>query len=120
MSIEKYQIDSFKKEHIPFDFTYLPNIVLQNFTHESLAIWAHLMSLPDDWIVNREYLMNKFKVGRDKLNRLLKVLHSNHLMSFEYLREADGTIKSVQMIIHNGSEYYKKIINNQETSSTIS
>lgn len=127
MSIEKYEIDSFKKESIPFEFTILPNIVLQNFTNESLCIWVHLMSLPPDWNINREYLMNKFDIGRDKLDRWLKTLLDHKLMEYERIRETDGTIRKVCLIAKNGCDYYKEIFNNQqhakikveETSTTL-
>ncbi len=118
MSIEKYEIDSFKKESLPYEFTILPNIVIQNFTNEALALWVHLMSLPSDWNVNREYLMRKFSIGRDKLNRYLSTLLKNHLLEYLWISDELGRVKSVQIVVKNGMDYYKKIVINQQYEST--
>jgi hypothetical protein len=117
MSIEKYEIDSFKKEQIPFDFTILPNIVLQNFTNEALSLWVHLMSLPAAWKVNREYLMKKFGYGRDKLEKQIKSLIDHHLLSYEYIRDK-GKVKSVIIIVKNGKDYFNIILKNKVHRTT--
>jgi hypothetical protein len=105
MSIEKYDSSSWEVEHIPY--TSLPNNVLQNFTEsaDALALWAHLMSLPKDWSVNKKYIMNKFKWGKDKTEKTLSSLKKNNLLEHKTLRHEDGKIDKVIIVIKNGSKF---------------
>lgn len=116
INIDKPDFSEMVKEHIPF--TPIPNFVAQNYCHEALCIWVHLISLPPTWKVNRAYLMNKFGWGRDKLDKNLKHLIANHLLEYVWHKKPDGTVDKVSIKVKNGNDYQEKIINKQEHEST--
>lgn len=117
MSVEKPNFSGLVKERIPF--TTIPNYVLQNVLYaEALGIWCHLISLPEDWDVNRVYLMSKFGIGRDKLDKILGYLLDNFLIGYLWYRKPDGTVDKVSIVVKNGDEFLKNIINKQTDDST--
>lgn len=117
MSIVKPNFSGLVKEHIPF--TVVPNYVVQNLNSlEALGLWTHLISLPETWEVNRAYLMNKFGIGRDKLDKILKYLIANYLIEYLWIKKPDGTVDKVKIKVNNGEEFLKKIVNKQQDDST--
>jgi hypothetical protein len=113
MSIEKYKIDQFIREELPVNFTMLPNIVLNHLDDAAaLGVWCHLMSKTTDWKVNRAYLMNKFKIGRYRLDKIMDILKHHKLLEYRYNRCIDGRIESVSIIIKNGIDFAKNVAKN--------
>lgn len=110
MSVEKPDFTGLMKQKIPY--TILPNYVLQNVTDlDALGLWCHLISLPEDWNVNKQYLMNKFKMGKLKVTRLINTLRDLHLLEYIWHKNPDGTVKKVVLMVKNGEEFYEKILN---------
>lgn len=106
------------REHIPF--TVLPNYVLQNYTENgmALAVWCHLVSLPENFNVNKAYLRNKFKVGINRIDSVMADLAAHNLISYHYERDAQMRMNGVRIIVKNGEEYYEKHVINQQLNST--
>jgi hypothetical protein len=103
VTIEKLDSVKVRQEKLPY--TIHMNYVLQNVRHPlALAIWVYLSSLPADWKVHRNQLMEHFDVGRDKLGDALKYLNSNNLI--EYLQEkTDGKFGISHIIVKNGYDF---------------
>ncbi len=91
MSIEKPDSAKIRQEKIPF-IQHL-NYVLQHLRDPiALAIWCYLTSLPEDWVVHRNQLMEHFNIGRDKLGTALKFLNDNHLLEYIVDKDEKGKI----------------------------
>ena len=102
--IEKLDSAKIKQEKIPF--TQHLNYVLQNLRDPvALAVWCYLTSLPDDWIVHRNQLMEHFGIGRDKLASALKCLHDNHLIEYVIDKNEKGKFESGHMMVKAGHEF---------------
>lgn len=117
MSIEKPDFTAIIKEDIPY--TVLPNYVLQNINCPiALAVWCHLISRPVTWEVSRAHLQKHFGLGRQKIDKAIKTLIDMHLLSYHMCRHEDGTVKKVSILVKNGQEYYKKVIEQRILSTT--
>lgn len=119
MSIEKLDTVKLKQEKIPY--TMHLNYVLQNVKdHLALAIWCYLTSLPDDWHVHRNQLMDHFDIGRDKLGKALKYLNVNKLIEYVQEKTHDGQFHVSQIIVKCGIEFEilnkSRVIHNNATA----
>lgn len=102
-------INKIKQANKPF--TTFFNQVIQNiFSAEIVGVYCYLLSLPTDWIINKNHLMNHFKFGRDKLTRIMKWLNDNYLIEYEITRNNDGTIKYKTTVVHDGNDFIEKIL----------
>jgi len=104
MSIEKLDVAKVRQEKIPF--TMHLNYVLQNVRHPlALAIWVYLTSLPEDWEVHRNQLMEHFNVGRDKLKDALSYLNKNHLLEYSQDKLESGKFGNSHILVKSGHEF---------------
>lgn len=104
MSIEKPDSARIRQEKIPF--TQHLNYVLQHLRDPvALAIWCYLTSLPDDWEVRRNQLMEHFSIGRDKLATALKFLNDNHLIEYVVDKNEKGKIEAWHIMVKAGHEF---------------
>jgi hypothetical protein len=103
-TIEKLDSSRISQEKLPF--TMHMNYVLQNVRQPlALAIWVYLTSLPDDWIVHRNQLMEHFDVGRDKLANALKYLNENKLIEYVQEKLNTGKFGDSQIFVKSGYEF---------------
>jgi len=110
MSVEKQDFNSLIKEEIPF--TIIPNFVLQTISNPlALSVYCYLISLPNDWTVNKSQLRKHFAVGRDKLDAAMKFLNENYLIAYFQDRKRSGAFGNSCIIVKNGNEYRDKVIN---------
>ena len=104
MSVQKYVVS--REES---GFTLLKNTAVQGLTDiEALGLWAYLYSLPKNWFFYKDQIKNHFKIGRERLNRLLKVLQDCNLIRMENLRDKKGRFLHVNIVVYNGSEFAQK------------
>ena len=90
-----------KREKRTRPFTIIDNEFLQNgtLTPASMGVFAHIMSLPDDWNITVEYLENFFKsVGRDYIKTALKGLENAGYLERVKYRESGRFM--VDYILH--------------------
>lgn len=110
MSVEKPDFNSLIKEEIPF--TIIPNFVLQTISNPlALSVYCYLISLPNDWTVNKAQLRKHFGVGRDKLDAAMKFLNQNYLIAYFQDRDKSGIYGNSYIVVKNGNEYRDKVIN---------
>lgn len=94
MSVQKYVVTQDET-----GFTMLKNHVLQNFCDiEALGLWVYLASLPPNWTFYKQQIAAHFKIGRERLNRILKILCDHKLITIENKRDAQG--RFVHMSLH--------------------
>jgi|SRR5579863_537058 len=118
MSVNKLDFDSIIQSKK--GFTTSLNDVIQNIRDPLiLGIYVYLTSLPPQWCVNRNHLMDHFNIGREKLHKALRWLHVNYLISYEQQRNANGTVDKSTMVVHEGWEFLEKVVNNQQSSSAL-
>jgi len=113
MSIEKTNFNYLRQQKLPS--TTIPTGVLQNIKDtDVLAVYCYLASLPCGWEVNRKHLMNHFQKGRDKIDHVLKWLNNNHLLEYHRERKEDGKLGIGFIIVKDGIDFVKNVVNNQE------
>lgn len=94
MSVQKYVVTQDET-----GFTILKNHVLQNFCDvEALGLFVYLASLPPNWTFYKKQIADHFKLGRERLNRILKTLCDHKLITIEHKRDAQG--RFVHMSLH--------------------
>lgn len=106
MSIQKYDFDSFKKEHQPY--TMIPSHVIQNCPPKFIQaafLWIYLQSLPPDWKVNRAHLISHFGISERTLQSWLAWLKSVNLIDYKRVRNEGGRFDSWELIVLNGMAY---------------
>lgn len=99
MSVEKYVISKSSG-----NFTTFLNNVLQNL-HDlaALGLYCYLMSLPPGWVFHKQQLCKHARIGRDKINRLLKVLEHHNLVHIVQVRDAQGRFAHFDVQVKDGS-----------------
>lgn len=101
MSVEKLVIS---KE--ASSFTVLPNKVLQNLYHaDALGLWCYLASLPPTWEFYKDQIRTHFKIGRDKLDKLLSILKEHALIDIAYVRDAQGRFVHWHIHVYSGNGF---------------
>lgn len=92
-----------RTKSIKSDFLIAHNKLVQNsnVSFESRGLLVMLLSLPDDWVLHKSWIMKEYKIGRDKLNRMFKELKDNgYLVEMEMIRE-NGKFKGKNYMIYD-------------------
>lgn len=101
MSVDKYRI---VKESS--NYTIIPNKILQNLNnYEALGLYSYLVSLPDNWEFHKNHLSKRAKIGRDKLNNLIKLLKKCNLIDFNQERNEKGQYTEWHLHVKNGENF---------------
>ena len=102
-------------EHEAIPYTIICTKVIQNISDAFAGfIWIYLQSLPADWVVHKNQLMKKFKIGEDKLNKHMAYLKHSNLIQNIRLRDANGQLGTVIIRVLNGTAF----INIDESTTT--
>ncbi len=100
MSVEKYTI----RKNI--SFTTIPNKVLQGLkNYEALGLYAYICSLPDGWVFYKKHLAEHAGIGRDRLNKNLKVLHAHNLIEYRQVRNQHGRFAQYDLHVKDGTSF---------------
>lgn len=76
-------------------YTILSNRVLQRLNNsDALAIWVYLQSMPPDWVVRREQIMDQFGLGRQRFDKARRQLEEAGLWVVEIERDKGGCISN--------------------------
>lgn len=101
------------------NFTILDNLILRrhDMTARSKGVFAHILSLPDNWIVYKKELFRHHKEGYDALNTAFNELKDLGYINHYSVRDKKGRIKRWDCDIFedpsdNPSFKKKKITNN--------
>jgi hypothetical protein len=73
-------------------FTVISNAIMNDghLSAEALGVLVYLLSRPDDWIIHREQLMARFKVGRDKFQAIFRELSGCGYARLESIADAES------------------------------
>ena len=75
------------------NFTIIRNGLLNYpFSAESLGVICYLLSKPDNWQISKKELGSRFKVGRDKINRIINELCEAGYMEKHQPRDESGKL----------------------------
>lgn len=100
MSIKKFRI---KKG---FSFTTVSTKVVQNLkNYEALGLYTYLVSLPEDWIFYKDHLKEHAGIGRDKLNKLLRLLQAHNLIEYQQNRSPSGQFTQFDLHVKDGLDF---------------
>lgn len=111
MSVEKFIVT--KQDS---GYTSLPNSVLQKITNlEALGLWCYFQSKPKTWQFIDENIKKIFKIGRDKLEKLIAILKSHNLVETEQPRKRNGVYAARHLHVKNGCDF----IPNPENTGTV-
>lgn len=108
MAIQKYKPEfeegSLSKQSVPF--TQLCNKTIQNCTNmEAIGMWAYLQSMPDDWRLNPVHLKTHFKIGKNKVYKILTYLIDAKLIVRHVQISVQGTRIKTTYTVLNGTEF---------------
>lgn len=107
MSIEKLDFTKVTREQIPY--TIISTKVIQNIEDITAGyIWIYLSSLPPGWEVNKEHLKKKFKIGYNKLERVLAYLKRVNLIEYVRSRCANGKLAQVTINVLCGDRFIQE------------
>lgn len=81
------------------EFTVLYNDCINDkgLSADALAILVYVMSKPDDWEINLKNLSNRFEMGRDKVDKAIKVLCGGGYMKRAQSRVDDGSFSRLTL-----------------------
>jgi hypothetical protein len=88
-------------------FTSLDNSILQdkNLSLEAIGLWAHCMSRPKDWTFHVSQLCSHFKVGKDKVNKIInELIDEGYAFKGQTMKEKEGG-RSGKRKTFSGVEY---------------
>ncbi len=109
MTIKKYVI---KKDS--GNFTVFPNNVLQNLkNYDALGLYVYIASLPHGWQFYKHQLATHGNIGRDKINKLLKVLEVHGLVKMVQIRTSKGRFEHFELEVKDGSSFKINDLENQ-------
>lgn len=112
MSVEKLDFTYVRQQKKTFT-TYLNDVIQSIRDGFTLAVYIYLGSLPPDWSINKQHLMNHFGVGRDKIQSALTWMHRNKLIEYDQKRNSDGTLSTSGIVVKDGQEYIEEILKKQ-------
>lgn len=117
------------KAKVETEYTVLPNSTLQdkNLSFEARGLLGLLISMPEDWAINKEWLIKQSKAGRDKVQGIINELVNNGYMSKYQPKNQHGKFTSNDYFVYptpvngfsvNGSTVNGKSTTTKETSLT--
>jgi len=85
------------------NFTVIPNSTAQDksLSFEARGLLALLLSLPDDWSVNKAWLIEQSEAGRDKVQRLINELCDSGYMTKTQPKNQQGKFTSNDYFVYS-------------------
>ncbi len=104
MSVEKLDILEIIQEHKPF-VANLSFVVQRVRDTEALGVWVYLSSLPPNWRVNKLHIMQHFRIGDNKYNRIFSYLERSKLIIRKKIRSENGRFVKIIIQVLSGSRF---------------
>lgn len=89
-------------------FAQIPNELAQSekLSIEAIGLMSYLLSLPEDWVVNKEHLRKHFRMGKDRLGRIMdELMSAGYIKDVPQLRD-DGKFKRKNYIVYSKPSIY--------------
>jgi len=103
-------------------FLIVHNDVVQNKTlsFKAKGFLCYILSLPDDWILHKSFVMKEFGIGRDALNSIFKELESEgYLISTNMVTDDSGRFKGKNYLFYDEPVATKEIDTDAGFPSTV-
>jgi hypothetical protein len=90
------------KAKIDKEYVQIPNKLLhdQRLSFESKGVLCLLLSLPEDWSVNKEWIIKQSSAGRDKVTRILGELQKANYLLKQTAHDEQGKITGVDWLVY--------------------
>lgn len=85
-------------------FLIVQNDVVQNKTlsFKAKGFLCYILSLPDDWILHKSYVIKEFGIGRDALNSIFKELEkAGYLVITDMITDESGRFKGKNYLFYD-------------------
>ena len=88
------------------NLTIINNEIFQSerMSIEAIGLLCYILSLPDDWIIHKTQLMQKFKIGRDKMNKLFNEIKQDGYLCCVDLIKEKGKFKGTSYVFYDESQ----------------
>lgn len=90
------------KSKLNKNFSIVSNKIIQNknISFEARGLLVFLLSLPDDWVLHKTWIMKEYGIGKHKLTKMFKELEDNgYFASFDMIVEK-GRFKGKNYIVY--------------------
>lgn len=92
MPVVKIDGETLRKNRLPFDI--IPRESVEAIeSGDALAIWTYLMTRPENWIVRRDEVMKRLKIGRDRYAKAMQELNRLGLIVSASVQGKDGKMQ---------------------------
>jgi hypothetical protein len=90
------------KAKIDKEYVQIPNKLLHDprLSFESKGVLCLLLSLPEDWSVNKEWIIKQSSAGRDKITRILGELQKANYLLRQTAHDKQGRITGVDWLVY--------------------
>jgi hypothetical protein len=91
----------------PSKYSIIPNKVSQHLIYNpcALGLYVYMFSLPPGWEFHKSHLQKMTGLGRDKLDKTLKVLEGHNLLNMVQIRGSNGQFELLDFQVKDGNEY---------------
>ena len=86
------------------NFTVINNAIFDDdhLSPESLGVLAHLLSRPNDWSVSLRQLSARFRIGRDKIQRIIReIIATGYMKSFRIRDPETNRYSGIEYIVYD-------------------
>ena len=95
-------METIHKAKISAEYVVIPNALAQDnrLSFEARGALVMLLSMPDDWSVNKSWLIKQTKAGRDKVTSIIKELELCGYMSKRTAHDKLGKITGIEWHVY--------------------
>ena len=95
-------METIHKAKISAEYVVIPNALAQDnrLSFEARGALVMLLSMPDDWSVNKSWLIKQTKAGRDKVTSIIKELELCGYMSKRTTHDKLGKITGIEWHVY--------------------
>lgn len=88
------------------NFTTIPNKVLQGLkNYEALGLYVYMASLSHGWEFHKNQLAEHANIGREKVEKLLRILAQHCLINIVHLRNEKGQFAHFEVQVDDGTSF---------------
>jgi hypothetical protein len=99
MAVQKTSASRLRKDELPYTTVANKTVTMIRNT-DALAIWTHLQTKPEGWVVRAKGIQAHFEIGRDKYRNAMKYLVDIGLISYVRINNEAGHIQGTDILVH--------------------
>ena len=117
-NIEKYDFNKAKRTKKPYAMI-LSDVVQKTNNIPATFIWIYLETLPEDWDINKNQIINHFGISEKTYRRHMAWLKASGLIEYRQERHEDGTFGDHDLIVLDGLNFKPAPRNNREAKNDL-